>query len=182
MPLDIILNAILLIGLGAAALLFGLRLFWLFAAVVGFAVGWWLVGLILQPGWLQLVVGLVVGLILAALTRWLGKWAIRIVAALAGFVLLPMLLGNLGMLGGISEFIWAVVGAVLGFVLAVFVADWTVIVLSAMIGAGMIMSGADELLRAIKQPPLSEVLHLLGSFALLAAGIWFQSRRKSAIR
>lgn len=180
MPLDILLNALLLIGLGAAALLFGLRLFWLFAAVVGFAVGWWLVGLILQPGWLQLIVGALVGGILAILTRWLGKWAIRIVAALAGFVLLPMLLGNLGMLGGISEFIWAVVGAVAGFVLAVFMADWTVIVLSVLLGAGMIMSGADEVLRAFRQPPLSEVLHLLIGFALIVAGILFQSRRKPA--
>jgi hypothetical protein len=180
MAVDALLNAVVLIVLGVAALFFGLRLFWLFAAVVGFAVGWWLVGLILQPGWLQLFAGVLVGGILAILTRWLGKWAMRLVAALAGFVLLPLLLGNLGMLGGLSELIWAGLGAALGFVMAVFMADWTVIFLSALLGAGLIMSGADEVLRAFRQPPLSEVLHLLASFALLVAGVVFQSRRKPA--
>ena len=105
MPLETLLNAVLLIALGAAALFFGLRLFWLFAAVVGFAVGWWLVGLFFKDlGLLQVIIGVIVGMILAGLTRALGKWAIRIVAGLAGFVMLPLLLGNLGMLGGLSEF------------------------------------------------------------------------------
>jgi hypothetical protein len=181
MAVDALLNAILLMGLGAAALFLGLRLFWLFAAVVGFAVGWWLVGLILQPGWLQLFAGILAGGILALLTRWLGKWAIRIVSALAGAAILPVLLGNLGMLGGISEFIWAVVGAVAGFLLAVFMADWAVIVLSALLGAGLLLSGLDELLRAFRIAPLSEVLHLLLSCVLIVAGVAFQARRRSSV-
>ncbi len=85
MPVDTLLNAVVLIVLGAVALFFGLRLFWLFAAVVGFAVGWWLVGLFFKDlGVLQVIIGLIVGLILAGLTRWLGKWAIRIVAGVGG--------------------------------------------------------------------------------------------------
>jgi hypothetical protein len=181
MAVDALLNAVVLIVLGAAALFFGLRLFWLFAAIVGFAVGWWLAGLFFRdPGVLQVVIGIIVGLILAGLTRWLGKWAIRIVAALAGFVMLPLLLGNLGMLGGLSEWIWAILGAVLGFVLAVFMADWTVIILSALLGAGLLMSGIDELLRVFQMAPLSQVLHMLGSFVLVIAGVLFQARRKPA--
>jgi hypothetical protein len=167
------LNAIVLIALGAAALFFGLRLFWLFAAVVGFAVGWWLVGLFFKDlGPLQLISGVIVGLILAIMTRWLGKWAIRIVAGLAGFVMLPLLLGNLSMLGGISELIWSALGFALGFVFAVFMADWAVIILSALLGAGLIMSGAEQLVS------ISQTLHLIGSFALIIVGILFQSRRK----
>ena len=181
MPIDILLNAFVLILLGAAALFFGLRLFWLFAAVVGFAVGWWLVGLIFQPGFVQLIVGIVVGLILAGLTRFLGKWALRIVAVLAGAAILPTLLGNLGMLGGISELIWAVLGAVIGFVLAVFMADWAVIILSVFLGVALLLSGVDELLRAFRMAPLGEVLHLLLSFALIVAGMVFQARRRSAV-
>jgi hypothetical protein len=179
MPVDTLLNAIVLIGLGAAALFFGLRLFWLFAAVVGFALGWWLVGLFFKDlGVLQVIIGLIVGLILAGLTRFLGKWAIRIVAGLAGFVMLPLLLGNLGMLGGLSELIWSVLGFVLGFVLAVFMADWAVIILSVVLGAGLMMSGVDELLKALKLAPMSQVLHLIISFALVIVGAVFQSRRK----
>jgi hypothetical protein len=181
MAVDALLNAVFLILLGAVALLFGLRLFWLFAAVVGFAVGWWLVGLLFrEPGFLQVAIGVGVGLILALLTRWLGKWAIRIVAALAGFVLLPTLLGNLGMLGGLSEWIWALLGAAVGFILAVFMADWAVIILSGLLGAGLLMSGIDELLRAFRVAPMSEVLHLLFSVALIGVGVLFQSRRKPA--
>jgi hypothetical protein len=175
MPLETVLNAIVPIALGAAALFFGLRLFWLFAAVVGFAVGWWLVGLFFKDlGILQVIIGIIVGLILAGLTRALGKWAIRIVAGLAGFVMLPLLLSNLNMLGGISELIWSLIGFALGFVLAVFMADWAVIILSALLGAGLIMSGLDLLFKA----QLSEVLHLIISFALVIVGILFQSRRR----
>ena len=175
MTVDTLLNAIVPIALGLAALFFGLRLFWLFAAVVGFAVGWWLVGLFFKDlGILQVIIGVIVGLILAGLTRVLGKWAIRIVAGLAGFVMLPLLLGNLGMLGGISELIWSLLGFALGFVLAVFMADWAVIILSALLGAGLIMSGVDLLFKA----QISQVLHLIISFALIIVGIMFQSRRK----
>jgi hypothetical protein len=179
MPVDTLLNAVVLIVLGAAALFFGLRLFWLFAAVVGFAVGWWLVGLFFKDlGVLQVIIGIIVGLILAGLTRWLGSWAIRIVAGLAGFVMLPLLLGNLGMLGGLSELIWSLLGFALGFVLAVFMADWAVIILSALLGAGLMMSGVDELMRALKLAPLSQVLHLIIGFVLVIVGLLFQSRRK----
>ncbi len=175
MPLETILNAVLPIALGVAALFFGLRLFWLFAAVVGFAVGWWLVGLFFKDlGVLQVIIGIIVGLILAGLTRALGKWAIRIVAGLAGFVMLPLLLGNLGMLGGLNELLWSLLGFALGFVLAVFMADWAVIILSALLGAGLIMSGLDLLFKA----QLSQVLHLILSFVLVIVGIMFQSRRK----
>lgn len=166
-------NTIVLIVLGAAALFFGRRLFWLFAAIVGFAVGWWLAGLFFSDlGVLQLIIGVIVGLILAILTRWLGKWAIRIVAGLAGFVMLPLLLGNLGMLGGINELIWSLLGALLGFVLAMFMADWALIILSALLGVGLIMNGVEQLI------PISQVLHLISSFALIIVGVLFQSRQK----
>jgi len=175
MTVDSLLNALVPIALGVSALFFGLRLFWLFAAVVGFAVGWWLVGLFFKDlGILQVIIGVIVGLILAGLTRALGKWAIRIVAGLAGFVMLPLLLSNLGMLGGLSELIWSLLGFALGFVLAVFMADWAVIILSALLGAGLIISGLDLLFKA----QLSQVLHLIISFALIIVGMLFQSRRK----
>jgi len=166
-------DALLLIALGILALLFGRRLFWLFAAVVGFAVGWWLVGLVFHDaGLLPVLIGVIVGLILAMLTRWLGKWAIRIVAALAGFVMLPLLLTNLGMLGGISELIWSIIGAALGFVLAVFMADWAIIIFSALLGAGLIMNGIHRLVA------VSQVLHLILGFVLILVGVLFQARQK----
>ncbi len=165
------LNAIILIVLGAVALLLGRRLFWLFAAIVGFAIGWWLVGLFFRDSsTLQLIFGVIVGLFLALVTRGLGQWAIRSVAGLAGFVMLPLLLGNLGMLGGIHELIWSLGGAVLGFVFALFMADSALIILSALVGAGLIMSGAQQL------APISQVLQLISGFALIIMGVLFQAR------
>ncbi len=165
------LTAIIPIVLGAVALLLGRRLFWLFAAIVGFAIGWWLVGLFFHgSSTLQLILGVSGGLFLAIMTRGLGQWAIRIVAGLAGFVMLPVLLGDLGMLGGIHELIWSMLGAVLGFVFALFMADSALIILSALLGAGLIMSGAQQLV------PISQVLHLIGGFVLIIIGVMFQAR------
>lgn len=167
-----LLEALVLIVLGLLSLFLGKRLFWLFAGIVGFALGWWLTGLFLPDGLIRLLVGVIVGLILGGLSRFLGKWAIRIVAGIAGFVILPMLLGNLGMLGGISEFLWAVVGAVLGFVCALFLADWTLIFLSAILGAGLILNGTQIFL------PLGSNVRMIAGFILIAVGVVVQSRQK----
>jgi hypothetical protein len=167
-----LLEALILIVLGLLSLLLGKRLFWLFAGIVGFALGWWLTGLLLPDGLVRLLVGLIVGLILGGLSRFLGKWAIRLVAAVAGFVILPMVLGNLGMLGGINQFLWAVIGAVLGFVCALFLADWTLIFLSSILGAGLILNGAQTFVA------LSEAVRVLVGFVLIALGIMVQSRQK----
>jgi hypothetical protein len=166
-----LLEALVLIALGLVSLFLGKRLFWLFAGVVGFALGWWLMGFINQDIW-RVLAGIVVGLILAGLSRFLGKWAIRIVAAIAGFVILPMLLGNLRMLGGISEFLWAVLGAVLGFVFAMFLADWTLIFLSSILGAGLILNGVQVFL------PMGDAIRLIAGFVLIAVGVVVQSRQK----
>jgi hypothetical protein len=172
MTLTPVLEATVLVVLGLLSLLLGRRLFWLFAGIVGFALGWWLTGLLLPDGWVRLLAGVTVGVILGVLARFLGKWAIRIVAAIAGFVILPMLFGSLGMLGGISEFFWAVTGAILGFVSAVFLADWTLIFLSSILGAGLILAGAQVI------APLSQALRLIAGFSLIALGVVFQSRQK----
>lgn len=173
-----LLEALVLIVLGLLSLVLGKRLFWLFAGIVGFALGWWLMGFINQDV-LRLVVGIMAGLILAGLARFLGKWAIRVVAAVAGLVILPMLLGNLGMLGGISEFLWAVLGAVLGFVCALVLADWTLIFLSSILGASLILSGVQAFLSASQLASvLSEAVRMIIGFILIAVGVIAQSRQR----
>ncbi len=176
MSLAPLLEAVVLIVLGLFSLLLGKRLFWLFAGIVGFALGWWLANVLLPASTdplVRVIIGAIVGLILAGLSRFLGKWAIRIVAAIAGFAILPMLLGSLGMLGGISHFLWAVIGAVLGFVFALFLADWTLIFLSSILGAGFILNGAQVFL------PMGEAIRTLVGFILIAVGVIVQSRQKS---
>ncbi len=175
MALTPLLEAAVLIVLGMLSLFLGKRLFWLFAAIVGFAVGWWLTGLLLPSttdSIFRVIIGVIAGLILGGLSRFLGKWAIRIVAAIAGFALLPLLLGSLGMLGGQPEFLWAVLGAILGFVFALFLADWTLIFLSSILGAGLILNGARAFVT------LSETVSIIVGFVLIAVGVIVQSRQK----
>ena len=175
MTLTPLLEAAILIVLGLFSLLLGKRLFWLFAGIVGFALGWWISGLLLPSNTdpvLRVIIGIIIGLILGGLSRLLGKWAIRIVAAIAGFVILPVLLSNLKMLGGLSEFVWAVLGAILGFVLALFLADWTLIFLSSILGAILIVNGAQAFVT------LSEAVRMIVGFILIVVGVVIQSRQK----
>jgi hypothetical protein len=172
-----LLEAVIFIALGLVALLLGKRLFWVFAGIVGFALGWWLTSFIPQD-LLRIVVGVIVGLILAGLSRFLGKWAIRIVAAIAGFVILPIVLGNLRMMGGISELVWAILGALLGFVFAWVAAKWALIVLSSVVGAALIVDGAGALLFQLTKAPMAETVQLIVGVILLVFGIIVQSRQK----
>jgi hypothetical protein len=168
-----LLEALILIALGLVSLLLGKRLFWLFAGIVGFALGWWLMGLLLHDSLLRLLAGVVVGLILAGLSRFLGKWAIRIVVAVAGFVLLPMVLGNMGMLGGVSEWLWAIVGAIFGLLCAVFLADWALIVVSSILGASLLVNGAQIVFGV-----WSEAVRTIVGVILTAVGIIVQARQR----
>ncbi len=71
MSLNALVAAVALIVFGLLALLLGKRLFWLFAGIVGFALGWWLISLLLPPNTdplLHVLVGVIVGLILAGLS------------------------------------------------------------------------------------------------------------------
>ncbi len=168
-------EAVVFIILGLVALLLGKRLFWLFAGIVGFALGWWLTDLLLTANTnpiLLLLVEVVAGLVVAGLARFLGRWAIRIVAAIAGFVVLPTLLRDLGMLGDISQFSWGVIGAVAGFVFALFLTNWTLIFLSSILGAGLILNGAQTFIS------LSEAVRMIVGFILIALGVVVQSRQK----
>lgn len=167
------IETIILLVLGIALLFMGRRLFWLFAGIVGFAFGWYLIaGLLHLTGLVGLLIALVAGLICAGLVRWLGKWAIRIIAALAGAALVPAALANLGMMGGISQVAWAAIGAAIGFFFAWFAEKWALIALSAVLGAQMIMDAVKALI-----PSLSPTVFLLAIVVLAVIGILFQSRQ-----
>jgi hypothetical protein len=60
----------------------------------------------------------------------------------------------------------------LGFVSAIFLADWTLIFLSSILGAGLILNGARVFL------PMSEAVRMITGFILIAVGVIVQSRQK----
>ncbi|CAG0936370.1 hypothetical protein TFLX_05242 [Thermoflexales bacterium] len=175
-----LLEAPVLIILGLLSLLGGKRWLRLLAGVVGFTLGWWLMDLGGDIN-LRLIVGLITGVILAGLVRLLGKWAKHTVAAIAGFVTLPMLLGSLRMLGGISEFVWAIFGAMLSMACAFYQIEWALISLSAILGAGLILNGAQVFLDAAQQGfLLSEAIRLIVGSILIGGGIFIQARQQQS--
>ena len=174
----VMLESLVLIALGLVSLLAGRRWLRVLAGVVGFALGWWLMSLMALAG-LRLVVGVMVGLILAGLIRFAGKWARHSLVAIAGFVTVPMVLGSLGMLGGISEFVWAVFGAVLSVACAFYQIEWTLIILSAILGAGLILNGAQVFLDTVRLGYLlSEAFCLIMGSILSGVGIFIQARQQ----
>src|SRR4051812_12357053 len=129
--------------IGAAILLFGRKLFWLFVAALGFAVGLEIAAYFMKepPQWLTLVVALGCGAIGAMLALLLQKIAIAVAGFVAGgriaWALAAAFFVDHAHYRGITFLIGGIVGALL--LLAVF--DWVLILLSSIEGAHLVSSG-----------------------------------------
>jgi hypothetical protein len=124
---------------GAAILLFGRRLFWLFVAGVGFVVG---AALATQwfgarSDWITLAVALAFGVISALLSVVLQ----RLVVALSGFLAGGYVLYALALELQHESLAWIalVLGGIVGAILMIALFDWALIVLSALTGATVIV-------------------------------------------
>src|SRR6476619_3162903 len=126
--------------LGLALLFFGRRLFWLFVAALGFAIGLELAPYLSQnpPLWLSLLLSIALGLIGALLAMMLQKLAIGIAGFLVG--------GRVAV--AVAAAVWAnyahysmitfVLGGIVGALLLLAVFDWALIFFSAIEGARLI--------------------------------------------
>lgn len=128
--------------LGVVLLLFGRRLFWLFVAAVGFAIGLELVPYIVQhpPPWLALTVGIVLGLLGAVLALVVQKIAVAVAGFLVGghiaTSLMAAFVATHAQYSGLTFIIGGIVGALL--LLALF--GWALILFSSIAGAELIVS------------------------------------------
>ncbi len=128
--------------LGAVLLLFGRRLFWLFVAAVGFAIGLELVPYIVQhpPPWLALSAGIALGLLGAILALVVQKIAIAVAGFLVGghiaTALMAAFVATHAQYSGLTFIIGGIIGALL--LLALF--GWALILFSAVAGAELIAS------------------------------------------
>ncbi len=125
---------------GVAVLLLGRRLFWLFVGAMGFIVaislaGEWIRG---QPDWLILILGLVVGVIGAVLATFLQRLAVGLAGFLAGAYLTQSLLQLLNWQIGSLNWLFILLGGILGAVLVGVLFDWALIVLSSLAGASLL--------------------------------------------
>jgi hypothetical protein len=152
---------------GAALLLFGRRLFWLFVAGIGFVVSarlatdW--IGQ--QSQGMTLLLALGIGVIGAILTVFLQKVIIGIAGFLAGgYIGYALVLSlNHASLTWIAFLLGGVVGGILVFVLF----DWALILLSSLTGAAVIAQNL----------PLDRAIAALLFIGLLVVGIVIQARQ-----
>lgn len=126
---------------GAILLFCGRRLFWLFVGLVGFLFGLESTLSLLdqQPQVIAYVVGALMGLLGAVLAMFLQRIAFGLGGFYAGGYLGLMLANQLQ--GGENSTVWFVVAGLVGAVFAVLLMDWAIVILSALAGAGAIVSG-----------------------------------------
>jgi hypothetical protein len=152
--------------LGAALLIFGRRLYWLFVGIAGFLVGTQLGAALFadRPEWVVLLVAAGAGLV-GALTAVVVQ---RIAVALAGFFaagyLALVLAQSLSVAADGGVFF--AVGGVIGAILASLAMDPVIIALSSLVGAAAVAGGL-----TVAQP-----LHSIVFVGLAIMGLLIQSR------
>jgi hypothetical protein len=127
---------------GAAVLLFGRRLFWLFVAAVGFGIGFELTPYLMQhpPQWLTLAVAIGLGLLGAVLAVILQKVAIALAGFLVGGHIAAALLAAFVSTHAQYSGVTFVVGGVIGALLLLALFGWALILFSSVAGAQLISS------------------------------------------
>jgi hypothetical protein len=146
--------AIAQIVIGMIEALFGRKLFWLFVAIGGFLVGWFVAPAIWDSVhdsgtlalWVRLAIGLGAGLVLALVAMRFT----RLMVSLAGFlifavatILIVNYFGGDGTLQVGTRNYWIAfgVGGVVGSVIMGVLFDWALVVLTALFGAGAAADG-----------------------------------------
>ena len=125
--------------LGAALLIAGRKLFWLFVGAAGFVAGLQLATQFWQgPELLAIIVGLVVGAIFALIAIFLQGVAIGVAGFLAGGYVLTTLAAMLGIDQAASSWVIYLIGGIIGVLLVIFLFDWALITLSSLAGASLI--------------------------------------------
>ena len=128
---------------GAAILLFGRKLFWLFVAALGFAVGLEIAAYFMKepPQWMMLLVALGCGVIGALLAILLQKLAIAIAGFIAGGRIAWALAAAFFVEHAHYRGLTFVIGGILGAFLLLALFDWVLILLSSIEGAHLIGNG-----------------------------------------
>ena len=126
---------------GAAILILGRKLFWVFVGALGFVLGMDIASRFLQghPNWLILIVALGAGILGALLALFLQRVAILVAGFFSGGHIARTVLSLLGWQLSVPAWVPFIVGGILGAVLLYFLFDWALIFLSSLSGAGLIV-------------------------------------------
>jgi hypothetical protein len=136
------ISTFLTLVLGIVLLLFGRRAFWIFVAVAGFIAGLTFATQFMsgQPELVILLIAIVAGVIGAILAIMLEWLAILIAGFLAGGYLATTLAVSLGMSIASGNWVVYIIGGIIGLILVAAFFDWAIIILSALLGADIIMT------------------------------------------
>ena len=134
---------ILSVIVGTVILFFGRKLFWLFVAALGFAVGIEVATYFMHepPVWMTLLVALGLGVLGAVLAIMLQKVAITVAGFIAGGRLALALSSAFFVNHENYQGITFVIGGILGALLLLALFDWVLILLSSVEGAHLIGNG-----------------------------------------
>lgn len=157
--------------LGGVLLVAGRRLFWLFVAGVGFVIGLSLAPILLpnQSEGVVLVGALVFALLGAMLAQFAQKAAVSIVGFLGGGWLALGLLRTLAGDPGSLQWVAFIVGGIIGIVLLSALFEWGLVLLSALVGANLLVDALTRLLPSFDGPVFVIFLVLFGVGVLIQA-------------
>lgn len=172
------LSGILGFAAGALLLVAGRRLFWLFVGLVGFFAGLRLTPALLsgQPEWIQWLVAVLFGLAGMFLAIVLKRAAVAVAGFLVGGFFVADLFGVDFASPDLVEILVFVAGGVVVAALSLWLFEGALIVLSSLVGAGLIID-------ALGVPPELSNLALLGLTVLgiaVQAGITARKRGRAA--
>jgi len=126
---------------GAAILILGRKLFWVFVGAVGFVLGMDIAGHFLQgrPDWLILVVAFATGILGALLSVFLQRAAIFVAGFFSGWHIGETLLSLSGWQPSLPQWVPFAIGGIVCAILLYVLFDWALIFLSSLSGAGLIV-------------------------------------------
>ncbi len=125
---------------GVGLLLFGRKLFWLFVGLIGFAAGIQVATRFFpgQPEWMILAIALMAGVLGALLALFLQWLAIGLAGFFAGAYVVVHFLHLAGLATSRTDWFFFLIGGILGLILIIILFDWALIILSSLVGAGLI--------------------------------------------
>lgn len=160
---------------GIALLLFGRRLFWLFVAALGFAIGLQLAPYLSHnpPLWLSLLLSLSLGLIGALVAFLLQKLAIGLAGFLVGGRLALALAAAFLADHAHYSTITFVIGGILGAILLLALFDWALIIFSSIEGARLIGDAVH-----LPSSGTTVLIVVLAIFGILVQAMMFRRRQR----
>lgn len=129
------------LAVGAALLLLGRKLFWLFVAGLGFILALRL-AMQFMPNAVSntpaIVIALIVGLIGALMARFIQRLAVRLAGFLAGALIAITAIQYLAIDAGLWTWAIALLAGLIGALMATWLFGWALVIVSSIIGAGVI--------------------------------------------